>query len=485
MNKTLFIWLLALLPLAGLPQSYTVDTVPNTKLVDNSYVSNPDNILGASTVSQLNAKLADLEAKSTAQVAVVVIQSIGENDIVDFAQQLFEKWGIGKAKKDNGLLILMVMDQRTVRFHTGYGLEGILPDVTCKRIQMQQMVPQFKVEDYDRGILAGVEEVVAILSDPAYADEVRDESRREEDGWNAFFMLALIGGGILFLIWFLVLNGKGRFADSKKKQKTKDLYPEMRLKRSDWLIEFGLIPFGFLFLFDFLRLDTDNHVLLFLEVLYGYYLVTLLHKIVRMRKVVNRFLAEKNYYGAAQFYQEYQGFWLFMGILFAVPMLLFFFVYLGRKRFFRNHPRDCQNCGKPMHKLDERADDQYLKKAQIFEEQLGSVDYDVWLCDACKSTETWNYVSRSSKYDACPSCRTRAFFKESDRTIVSPTYESTGTGQITKKCKYCNHIDVSTYTISKLTPPSSSSDSSGGGSGSSGGSWGGGSSGGGGASSSW
>jgi uncharacterized protein len=164
-------------------------------------------------------------------------------------------------------------------------------------------------------------------------------------------------------------------------------------------------------------------------------------------------------------------------------MLFILFHYLGRKKFYRNHPRDCKSCGKPLGKIDEVTDDQYLQKGQVMEEQLKSVDYDVWLCSGCQSTEVWNYINRFSKYDPCPKCKTRTLYKESDRTITSPTYDSTGTGEITKRCKFCNHVDVSTYTIAKRTPPSSSS--SGGSSGSSGGSWGGGSSGGGGASSSW
>src|SRR6188768_2722830 len=103
---------------------YTVETIPNVKLINNSYVSNPDAILTDATVGRIDFKLAQLEKETTVQVAVVAVRSIGDADIFNFAQQLFTLWGIGKAKKDNGLLILLVVDQRTVRFHTGYGLEG-------------------------------------------------------------------------------------------------------------------------------------------------------------------------------------------------------------------------------------------------------------------------------------------------------------------------------------------------------------------------
>jgi uncharacterized protein len=481
-NIILFFWIMSVSVVYA--QTYTVKDIPNTKLINNSYVSNPDTILSASTVRQIDEILSSLEKRTTAQVAVVAVNSIGSADIFEFAQQLFVEWGIGKDKKDNGLLILLVVDQRTVRFHTGYGLEGVLTDLLCKHIQMEKMVPQFKNGDYNAGVIAGVQEVANVLSDPAYADELRDESKKMTNGWYLFFTLALIVGGLTFLIWLLVLHLNGSFSDSKKKKKTNNLYPEMRLSRWEWIIAFGVIPFGLLIVFNYMTIDTDNHILIFLAVIYCYFIFTMLFKRLRMKKVVDQLKERKDYYGIVQFFNEYQGFWLFSAIVFPLPMLLFFFLYLSRKKFFRNHPRDCKSCNKPLAKLNEFDDDQYLQKGQIVEEGLRSVDYDVWLCSNCKSIETWNYVNRFSKYSPCPKCKTRAYFNESDRTIESPTYDSTGTGQTTKRCKFCNQVDVSTYTIAQLTR-SSSSGGSGGSSSSGGGSWGGGSSGGGGASSSW
>jgi uncharacterized protein len=143
MKKTALLIFLLSLFIEGLPQPYTVDSVPNTKRINNNYVSNPDNLINATTVTQIDQHLTSLEQQTTAQVAVVLLSSIGENSVEDFAQSLFVKWGIGRATKDNGLLILFVADQKTIRFHTGFGLEGVLPDAICKRIQIQKMVPYF------------------------------------------------------------------------------------------------------------------------------------------------------------------------------------------------------------------------------------------------------------------------------------------------------------------------------------------------------
>ena len=83
---------------------YTPATVPNTKLVDNSYVSNPDGIISGNAVAQINATLLDLENKTSSQVSVVVLRSIGDADIFDFAQELFNLWGIGNTNntRDGG-----------------------------------------------------------------------------------------------------------------------------------------------------------------------------------------------------------------------------------------------------------------------------------------------------------------------------------------------------------------------------------------------
>ena len=163
MKKTLIL-VLFLLPLLCFATEYTLETVPKPKnAYQNGFVSNPDAILKAETVQQLNISLDSLEKQTGAEVAVVVLNSIGQNEIKPFATDLFKLWGIGKTKKDNGLLLLFVLDQRKVTFETGYGLEGILPDAICKRIQIQTMIPEFKTGNYDAGILAGVQRIGSII----------------------------------------------------------------------------------------------------------------------------------------------------------------------------------------------------------------------------------------------------------------------------------------------------------------------------------
>ena len=175
-------------------QSYTVETVPNIKLINNGYVSNPDKLLSDQAVVEINLLLDSLEKKTSAQVAVVMLNSIGDDDIFEFAQSLFVKWGIGKSGNDNGLLILFVQDKKTVRFHTGYGLEGVLPDAICKRIQTQKMVPFFKDGNIDAGMKAGVEEVAKIIANPNYTEEVNEATSTSETlvPGDASLLMALV-----------------------------------------------------------------------------------------------------------------------------------------------------------------------------------------------------------------------------------------------------------------------------------------------------
>ena len=141
----------------GVIKAFSVDSVPNVRLVSNdNHVSDPTGILSVATCDTLNLMLRQLEDSTKAQVAVVMLPSIGETDVFDFAQDLFIKWGIGRKEANDGLLILYVEDIHTIRFQVGDGLEGVMTDAMSKRIQERAMVPQFKKGQTDRGMIEGV-----------------------------------------------------------------------------------------------------------------------------------------------------------------------------------------------------------------------------------------------------------------------------------------------------------------------------------------
>jgi uncharacterized protein len=481
MRRSLLL-LLLLFPTWLMSQS-TIESIPNQKLINDSYVSNPDKILDDVTVSRIDSLLTALEKKTTVQIAVVMVESIGEEDVFDFAQNLFSRWGIGNAARDNGLLLLFVKDKHTIRFHTGDGLEGVLPDAICKRIQRESMVPEFKNQNYNAGMLAGLQQIDKILTDPNYAEELQKPPEGEVSDWVGFIIFLSVFFAPVLIIVFIVKTVKGKFTDSKKPAETP--YPEMTPKRGVWLLEFVAIPLLIITLFGIGGME--NPIGFCVLSLYFYFMLTLFHRLIRMKKVINRFLKVQDYYEIVEFLRKQQWYWFFMAIFFPVPFVFYFIYHLARKRIYRNHPRRCKQCQHAMHKLSETEDDEYLAEGQRMEEKLRAVDYDVWKCEACAAIEVWFYLNRHSKYEPCPKCKTIAYASISKRTVVSPTYSSSGSGEEIHACKFCAHQEKTTYSIAQLTQTSSSSTGSsfGGGSSSSGGSWGGGRSSGGGASSSW
>jgi len=119
------------------------------------FVSDFANILPEKANVELNALFSDLEAKTTAEIAVVTVDSTSPLDIETYAVELFQKWGIGKKGKDNGVLLLVAVKDRKVRIEVGYGLEGAIPDALSERIISTKIIPFFKKGDYVNGILNG------------------------------------------------------------------------------------------------------------------------------------------------------------------------------------------------------------------------------------------------------------------------------------------------------------------------------------------
>lgn len=108
---------------------YTTGNIPKVHLQDKTrYVCNPAGILSAPACDEIDRMLYALEQQTGIETVVAVVPSIGSEDCFDFSHRLLNEWGVGKKGKNNGLVILLVTDQRCIQFYTGYGLEGDLPD---------------------------------------------------------------------------------------------------------------------------------------------------------------------------------------------------------------------------------------------------------------------------------------------------------------------------------------------------------------------
>jgi len=142
-------------------------------------------IISPDTLRSLNEMLKKHEFRTTNQIAVLTIRALNGESIEDYAVRVFNEWKLGQEDQNNGVLILVVPDDRQMRIEVGYGLEPTLTDLTAGRIIRNVMTPKFREGDYNAGISAGVRSVMAILEgvdeqDIADLADVPDNSEKSE-----------------------------------------------------------------------------------------------------------------------------------------------------------------------------------------------------------------------------------------------------------------------------------------------------------------
>lgn len=185
-------------------RQYSVKDIPNVQLQNRySFTSNPDGILSRDAVANIDSICYDLRHRGIAQTAVVAVEEIDTDDVFEFAYELFSSWGVG-SKSNSGIGILLVEDAREIRFITGYGVEGALPDAICKRIQTQYMLPYFRDGDYSSGMVAGVEAIRLVLNgselDAGGNDNYVEDDQEALVAMVIFFVMVIIGSIVVILI---------------------------------------------------------------------------------------------------------------------------------------------------------------------------------------------------------------------------------------------------------------------------------------------
>lgn len=183
-------------------------SIPNPRTRDSTWVTDMPRALDAATVAQLNAMIGELERNTSAELAVVVVSSLDGQSVEEFAEKLFKMWGIGKAGKDNGLLLLWSTGDRKVRIEVGYGLEGTIPDGKAGAILDAYVIPKFKAGQFDEGLIAGVAALaMALGNQPVALPAVGTESYDEEEGFSftsptALGVLGSVPAGLASLLGF-------------------------------------------------------------------------------------------------------------------------------------------------------------------------------------------------------------------------------------------------------------------------------------------
>jgi uncharacterized protein len=205
-NNKLIILLLLLVALAVSPAAAST---PKPPAVPRDYVVDLAGVMNGNSSARLNALLQELEQKTSAQVLVLTVQSLDGQSIEEFALNTKEQWKLGQKGKDNGVLLVVAVQDRKYRIEVGYGLESVLPDSLVGTIGREYLAPYFRKGDYGGGMTAAAlaiiqtiaaSEGVQITDMPELRQPQRSVQTRPLGKFQSVIMVILfIIGAILFI----------------------------------------------------------------------------------------------------------------------------------------------------------------------------------------------------------------------------------------------------------------------------------------------
>jgi len=421
---------------------------------ENIYVNDWANLLDHKAEEKITEQLKTLRANSQVEITLVTINKMSDyantkDTIEAFALDLFNQWGVGDSEKNDGVLVLVSRFDRKMRIATGRAYDDTRLNSIAKAIIEHDFIPSFKRDNYQKGIIKGMERVIQTFNPNSnfaigFMDSTHHAiSNTSQNAWYELkqspfllFLLFISGIGILNLIKVAIK----RLFTSKQQKETYYIRPNYLVDEQ---------PKAFKQTFpDEKSVDKKRFVAAFF-----------------LGLILLLFTAA------------------FIGFNFAKVAFLILLGGLGLSygvaEFFiqrRNKAKVCPRCNNAMFRLSEVKDDEHLELPERVEESLKSVDYDVWLCSDCQRTKKLSYPYWFTSIKECKQCEYQTL--EIDvNTIRSATTSSEGLEEIIEDCKYCDFHHEYEQIIPKESESSSNS------SGSS--SFGGGSSSGGGASGSW
>ncbi len=160
-------------------------------------------LLSPAEVSSLENKLVAFDDSTTNQITVITVKSLAGFDISDYAIKTFQKWKIGAAKKNNGVLVLISAAEHKVWITTGRGLEAVVTDALSRRIIDNTMIPEFKQGHYYQGLQAGTTTLMQVAMGEFHEKRVKPEAA---SGRGNLFILIII---IVFILIAISRGGGG------------------------------------------------------------------------------------------------------------------------------------------------------------------------------------------------------------------------------------------------------------------------------------
>lgn len=165
--KTIFVFL-SLLTFISANAQKAVPELWNARVHDDAQV------LKQETIDQLELQLKAYEDSTSNQIAILIVNSLDGESLEDYSLKVAEHWKLGKASKDNGVLLLVAVKDHKMRIEVGQGLEGVLTDALCNRIIRNEMAPNFRRSDFDAGITSAITAITAGIKGEYTADDTND-----------------------------------------------------------------------------------------------------------------------------------------------------------------------------------------------------------------------------------------------------------------------------------------------------------------------
>jgi uncharacterized protein len=149
-----------------------------------SRVTDLTGTLSATERQMLEAKLADWEARTTNQLAVLIVPTTKPEAIEQYAIRVADAWKIGQKGKDNGAILLIAKDDKQIRLEVGYGFEGVLTDLTSRRIIAETIAPLFSKGQFAAGINAGIDRIISVVGEGKPLSEAKPRRQASSQGFD-------------------------------------------------------------------------------------------------------------------------------------------------------------------------------------------------------------------------------------------------------------------------------------------------------------